>query len=187
MADNRKRNPRQEVNSRGLRRGSRGGRIFLVLMEMVMAAVLALAVYAVNILGSMELASIAEQDIYSYQGNSGLVVKALNTAPAPVEEEIPETEEKAATAAQVIEELQQPEYRPSRKRRVDLVRLAALLVSPPAQRFWMAFRRTNGSDAAVARRLGTTQYIVAARIAPRAFAEFAAALGWAATLKGGTI
>ena len=86
-----------------------------------------------------------------------------------------------------VEELPQPEYRPSRKRRVDLVRLAALLVSPPAQRFWMAFRRTNGSDAAVARRLGTTQYIVAARIAPRAFAEFAAALGWAATLKGGTI
>lgn len=86
-----------------------------------------------------------------------------------------------------VEELPQPEYRPSRKRRVDLVRLAALLVSPPAQRFWMAFRRTNGSDAAVARRLGTTQYIVAARIAPRAFAEFAAALGWAATLKGGSL
>jgi DNA-directed RNA polymerase specialized sigma24 family protein len=86
-----------------------------------------------------------------------------------------------------IEELPQPEYRPSRKRRVDLVRLAALLVSPPAQRFWMAFRRTNGSDAAVARRLGTTQYIVAARIAPRAFAEFVSALGWAATLKGGSL
>ena len=86
-----------------------------------------------------------------------------------------------------VEELPQPEYRPSRKRRVDLVRLAALLVSPPAQRFWMAFRRTNGSDAAVARRLGTTQYIVVARIAPRAFAEFAAALGWAATLKGGSL
>ena len=86
-----------------------------------------------------------------------------------------------------IEELPQTEYRPSRKRRVDLVRLAALLVSPSAQRFWTAFRKTNGSYAAVASRLGTTRHIVAERIAPMAFAEFAAALGWAATVRGGSI
>ena len=86
-----------------------------------------------------------------------------------------------------IELLPQPGYRPSRRRRVDMVRLAALLVSPSAQRYWLAFRRTNGSDAAVAKVLGVSPYIVSARIAPRAHAEFAAALGWAATVKGGTL
>ena len=86
-----------------------------------------------------------------------------------------------------IELLPQPGYRPSRRRRVDMVRLAALLVSPPAQKYWLAFRRTNGSDAAVAKVLGVSPYIVSARIAPRAHAEFAAALGWAATVKGGVL
>ena len=86
-----------------------------------------------------------------------------------------------------IELLPQPGYRPSRRRRVDMVRLAALLVSPPAQKYWLAFRRTNGSDAAVAKVLGVSPYIVSARIAPRAHAEFAAALGWAVTVKGGVL
>ena len=95
----------------------------------------------------------------------------------------------AADDAEVrrIELLPQPSYRPSRRRRVDMVRLAALLVSPSAQRYWLAFRRTNGSDAAVAKALGVSPYIVSARIAPRAHAEFAAALGWAATVKGGVL
>ena len=85
----------------------------------------------------------------------------------------------------LIEQFSDAKYRPSRQRKVDAVRLAALLVSPPAQAYWRAFRETDGSDRAVARFLGVGRFFVWSVLAPRARAEFAEALRWVGLVKGG--
>lgn len=85
----------------------------------------------------------------------------------------------------LIERVPDAKYSPSRNRRINAVRLAALIVSPAASAYWEAFRRTNGSDAAVARCIGVSPYMVAHRIAPRARAEFARAIAIVEAMKGG--
>lgn len=87
----------------------------------------------------------------------------------------------------LVEQFPDAEYRPSRQQKVDAVRLAAIIVSPPVRRYWRAFRTTDGSDRAVARRLGLGRFYVGAVLAPRARAEFAEALRWVGLLKGGAL
>ena len=85
----------------------------------------------------------------------------------------------------LVENLADAKYLPSRQRKVDAVRLAALLVSPPVQAYWRAFRETDGSNRAVARFLGIGRFVVRTVLAPRARAEFAEALRWVGLVKGG--
>ena len=110
MADSKRSYSSKQKSTSGLRRGSRGMRILLVLVEAVMAAVLVIGVYAVNLLGSMERSAIGKDDIYSYNGSNEVVVKALHTteAPAVTEAPVPETT-LAPVVAQVTEEVTEPE------------------------------------------------------------------------------
>ena len=85
----------------------------------------------------------------------------------------------------LIEQFADTRYSPNSRRRVDAVRLAALLVSPPVQAYWRAFRATDGSNRSVAWRLGIGRFVVRTVLAPRARAEFAEALRWVGLLKGG--
>ena len=85
----------------------------------------------------------------------------------------------------LVEQLPDTKYRPSRQRKVDAVRLAALLVSPPVQAYWEAFRATGGSETDIARRLGVYRQHVHCVLAPRARAEFAEALRWVGLVRGG--
>ena len=85
----------------------------------------------------------------------------------------------------LVENFADVKYHPSRKRKVDAVRLAALLVSPPVQAYWRAFRETDGSNRAVSRFLGIGRFVVRTVLAPRARAEFAEALRWVGLVKGG--
>ena len=66
------------------RRGSRAGRIALILMEVVMIMVLTVGVYGVNLLGTLERTDIDENQIYVYNGNNSnngnTVVAAVNGA-----------------------------------------------------------------------------------------------------------
>ena len=87
----------------------------------------------------------------------------------------------------LVEGFADAKYRPSRQRKVDAVRLAALLVSPPVQTYWRAFRATDGTDRAVARFLGVGRLFVSSVLAPRARAEFAEALRWVGLVKGGAL
>ena len=91
----------------------------------------------------------------------------------------------AAPRERLVENFADVKYHPSRKRKVDAVRLAALLVSPPVQAYWRAFRKTDGTDRAVARFLGVGRFFVWSVLAPRARAEFAEALRWVGLVKGG--
>ena len=93
--------------------------------------------------------------------------------------------EEANPHERLIEQFPDAKYRPSRQRKVDAVRLAALLVSPPVQAYWRAFCETDGSDRAVARFLGVGRFFVWSVLAPRARAEFAEALRWVGLVKGG--
>ena len=85
----------------------------------------------------------------------------------------------------LVEQVPDTKYRPSRQRKVDAVRLAALLVSPPVQAYWRAFRATGGSETDIAKRLGVYRQHVHCVLAPRARAEFAEALRWVGLVRGG--
>ena len=89
----------------GMRRGNRAGRIAVVVMEMILIAALALGCYGVSILGTLEREEIAAEDIYSFNGENTISVKALGT-PAASETAAPSKEE---TLAQVVQEITEPE------------------------------------------------------------------------------
>lgn len=84
--------------------------------------------------------------------------------------------EDADPNGRLIENYAAPDYHPSRNARIDAVRLAALIVSPAARRWWQAYRATNGSATAVAQWLGCGVWHVRRKLAPRARAEFKAAI-----------
>ncbi|MGI6106685.1 MAG: LCP family protein [Lachnospiraceae bacterium] len=79
-----------ERRGRYARRGSRIGRITLILAEVVTILVLTVGVYGVNLLGTLERSDIDENQIYVYNGNNSnsgdLVVDAITD-----ETEVPES------------------------------------------------------------------------------------------------
>ena len=87
----------------------------------------------------------------------------------------------------LVEQFPDVRYRPSRRKLINAVRLAALLVSPPARAYWDAFRSTDGTERNIARRLGTCKSHVHHVLAPLAHAEFAEALRVVKVAKGGAL
>lgn len=106
-------------------------------------------------------------------------------APWEVHAEDGPREEDADPDERLVENLPDPKYRPSRQKRIDAVRLAALLVSPQSQRYWKAFRETNGTNEAVAELLGVSANTVRCRIAPCARAEFKRAIALVEIIRKG--
>ena len=85
----------------------------------------------------------------------------------------------------LVENLADAKYHPSRQRKVDAVRLAALLVSPPVQAFWRAFRKTGGTEREIAKYLGTYKLYVHDVLIPLAREEFKRALSLVGFVRGG--
>lgn len=61
---------KRESQKGGARRGRRGLRVLLLLLEAVMIAVLSVGCYAVNLLGTLERSDISRDSIYVYNGPS---------------------------------------------------------------------------------------------------------------------
>lgn len=95
--------------------------------------------------------------------------------------------EDVAPRERLVEQFPDVRYRPSRRKRINAVRLAALLVSPPARAYWDAFRSTDGTERSIAKRLGTCKSHVHHVLAPLAHAEFAEALRVVKAAKGGAL
>ena len=93
--------------------------------------------------------------------------------------------EEANPHERLIEQFPDAKYRPSRQRKVDAVRLAALLVSPPVQAYWRAFRATGGTEREIAKYLGTYKLYVHDVLIPLAREEFKRALSLGGFVRGG--
>lgn len=85
----------------------------------------------------------------------------------------------------LVEAFADAKYSPSRKRAVDAVRVAALLVSPPVQAYWKAFCVTGGTEREVAHYLGTYKSYVHDVLIPLVKEEFRRALSLVGLVRGG--